>query len=150
MQAREHCAGLEAMAPDIEIGDYVLELAKGRRHKLQLKWLGLRRIVDTVNDYVFVVENMVTMERTVALAARLKRYADRDLLMTPDLPDQIICKEKELCVESLVGWRTTASGLQHRVRWLGFEPADATWEQLCAVERTKSRSITGCGSTTGG
>ena len=38
--------------------------------------------------------------------------------------------EKGLCVESLVGWRTTASGLQLRVRWLGFEPADATWEPL--------------------
>ena len=158
VQAREHCsaglsAALEAMVPDIdagrarrhqqntqgtegnkgpdfEIGDYVLVLAKGRRHKLQLKWLGPRRVVDTVNDYVFVVEDMVTMERRVAHAARMKRYADRDLLMTPDLRDQIVYDEKGLCVESLVGWRTTASGLQLRVRWLGFEPADATWEPL--------------------
>jgi hypothetical protein len=155
--AREHCAALsaalEAMVPDIEagrarrhqqnmrgkeankspdfeIGDYVLELARGRRHKLQFKWLGPRRVVDTVNEYVFVVENLITLERTVAHASRLKRYADRDLLVTPDLRDQIIYDEKGLCVESLVGWRTTASGLQLRVRWLGFEPADATWEPL--------------------
>ena len=66
----------------------------------------------------------------MAHASRLKRYADRDLPMTPDLHDQIAYDEKGLCVESLVGWRTTAAGIQLRVRWLGFEPADATWEPL--------------------
>ena len=50
--------------------------------------------------------------------------------MTPDLHDKIAYDEKGICVESLVGWRTTASGLQLRVWWLGFNPVDAAWEPL--------------------
>ena len=86
--------------------------------------------MDTVNKFVFVVENLLTLERTVAHISRLKRYADRDQILTPDLQDQIAYDEKGLCVESLVGWRSTASGVQLRVRWLGFELADA--KLLCS------------------
>ena len=42
----------------------------------------------------------------------------------------LMMREKGLCVERLVGWRTAASWIHLRVRWLSFEPADATWEPM--------------------
>ena len=35
-----------------------------------------------------------------------------------------------LCVEKILRWRNTAGGVQLRVRWLGFEACDDTWEPL--------------------
>ena len=136
-QARRHERNLAATAgrraPDFEIGDYVLVLAKIRRHKLQMKWLGPRRVVDTLNEHVYVLEDMITMERSVAHASRLKKYADNHLQMTVDLREQILYDEQGLCVEAITGWRNTESGIQLRVRWLGFEAADATWEPLATL-----------------
>ena len=35
---------------NFELDDFVLVLARGHRNKLQMRWLGPRRVVDTVND----------------------------------------------------------------------------------------------------
>jgi hypothetical protein len=120
-------------APDFEIGDYVLQLSRDRRHKLQMKWLGPRRVVDTVNDLVYVIEDLLTSERSVAHATRLKFYADAAFELTADARDQIAYDERGLCVERIAGWRNTEAGLQLRVHWLGFEPGDATWEPLLTL-----------------
>lgn len=133
-QERRHQRNVEAAAnrqePDFEIGDYVLVLAKTRRHKLQLKWMGPRRIVDTVNDHIYIVEDLITLERVAAHASRIKRYADGAFEVTRDTREQILYDEKGLCVERILRWRNTAGGVQLRVRWLGFEACDDTWEPL--------------------
>jgi hypothetical protein len=54
----------ERPPPDFELGDFVLVLAQGRRHKLQMRWLGPRRVVDTVSEFVYVVEDIITQNRT--------------------------------------------------------------------------------------
>ena len=50
--------------PDFELGDFLLVLARGHRHKLQMRWLGPHRVVDTVSDFVYVVKYILTQERT--------------------------------------------------------------------------------------
>ena len=66
------------------------------------------------------------MERSVAHASRLKKYADAQLQMMVDLREQILNDEHGLCVEAITGWRDSESEIQLRVRWPGFEAADST------------------------
>ena len=98
-----------------------------------MKWLGPRRVVDTLNEYVYVLEDILTLEHSVAQASRLRKYADAQLQMTVDLREQILYEEQGLCVEAITGWRNSESGIQLRVRWLGFEVADATWQPLATL-----------------
>ena len=46
--------------------------------------------------------------------------------MMVDLREQIFNDEHGLCVEAITGWRNSESEIQLRVRWPGFEAADAT------------------------
>ena len=116
--------------PDFELGDFVLVLAQGRRHKLQMRWLGPRRVVDTVSEFVYVVEDILTQKRTCVHVSRLKRYADGDLNITVDVRDQVAYDEQGLCVEAIQRWKNTTAGIVLLVRWLGFSEADDTWEPL--------------------
>ncbi len=60
-------------------------------------------MVDTVSPYVYTVEDLISTARTDVHASFIKRYADADLTVTPQL----------------------------LVRWEGF--VDPTWEPLHTV-----------------
>jgi hypothetical protein len=115
---------------EVDIGDYVLVYSAHQRHKLQVKWLGPRRVVDTVNEHVYVLEDLLTGKRSTAHAQRLRMYADATLNITEALRDQIAYDDQNACVEKFLGWRDSPGGMQLRVQWLGFEVAEATWEPL--------------------
>ena len=70
------------------------------------------------------------MERVAAHASRIKQYADESFEVTKDTREQILYDEKGLCVDRILRWRHTAGGVHLRVRWLGFEACDDTWEPL--------------------
>ena len=91
---------------------------------------GPRRVVDTVSEFVYVVEDLLTGKRTVAPASRLRQYAEGQLEMTADLQAQIAYDEHGLCVERITAWCSRDAGIQLRVHWLGFEDGEATWEPL--------------------
>ena len=58
-------------------------------------------MVDTVSDFVYVVEDILTQQRTCVHVSRLKRYADGDLHITVDVRDQVANDEQGLCVEMI-------------------------------------------------
>ncbi|KAE8888738.1 hypothetical protein PF005_g5317 [Phytophthora fragariae] len=70
-----------------DIGDFVLyaDVWQHTRSKLRVKWCGPAQVVDTVSNWIFVIQNLVTGQRREAHASRLKFYADNSLNVTEDL-----------------------------------------------------------------
>jgi hypothetical protein len=71
-QERERAAGRldrvrvardKGKVPQFQIGEFVLVAAPVARAKFRVKWMGPYRILDTLNDYVYVVEDVVTSRR---------------------------------------------------------------------------------------
>ena len=112
------------------IGEYVLVHVPVPRHKLRVQWLGPYRVADTVNDWVYVVEDVVTKRRKTVHVDRLKWYADDQLRLTEDLRNQV-AYDSQFYVDKLVDWRATDEDkLELRVRWLGLEPNEDSWEPV--------------------
>ena len=71
-QERERAAGRldrvrvardKGKIPQFQIGEFVLVAAPVARAKFRVKWMGSYRIAETLNDYVYVVEDVVTARR---------------------------------------------------------------------------------------
>ena len=116
--------------PQFVIGEFVLLACPTPRNKLRIKWLGPYRVVDTVNEWVYVLENVVTLRRLSAHVQRLRIYADSQLNITEDIKNQAAYDDK-FFVQELVDWREDDDGrLQLRVSWLGFTASEDTWEPI--------------------
>ncbi|RLO04536.1 hypothetical protein DYB28_013217, partial [Aphanomyces astaci] len=66
------------------LGDYVLigQVSEAFAKKLQVQWLGPRRIATIVRDWVYRVEDLRNGAITTHHASHLKFFAARDLLVT--------------------------------------------------------------------
>jgi hypothetical protein len=112
-----------------DIGSYVLVYSMIPRNKLRVKWLGPFQIVDTVNDSVYKVKNIVTGKESMVHAQRIRAYADASLDITEDIIDQAANDSWSTHVDSIIGVRLVDGGeFELKVKWLGFE--ETTWEPL--------------------
>ena len=72
--------------PNFQVGDYVLagDPDPGRRagRKLHLLWKGPFRITDTLNGYIFELENIINQARRVVHGDRIRYYTDKQLNVT--------------------------------------------------------------------
>jgi hypothetical protein len=92
--------------------------------------MGPFRIVDTLNEYVYVVEDVVTSRRKSVHVQRLRMFAEADFQLTEDIRNQS-AYDDQTHLENIVDWRETDEALlELRVRWLGFTPAEDTWEPI--------------------
>jgi hypothetical protein len=119
---------------NFSIGDYVL-VAKRYFHlgeKLTLRWRGPRRILSTLSDHVFEVEDLNTGTVTAEHDSRLRFYADASLDVTADLLSHIAHNNQGYDVRALMDLRydLEAKRFLVLVSWLGFEAQDNTWEPL--------------------
>ena len=64
-------------------------------------------MVDTINEPVVVVEDLLTGERKMAHATRLRRYADALFEVNGDARDHIAYNECWFCVGRIADWRNT-------------------------------------------
>ncbi len=113
---------------NFEIGDFVL-VAAVQPDKLSALWQGPSRVVSTRSDWVYVVESLVSGKKRDVHATRLQLYSDASLNVTTSLKRVAEYDETPL-VSALVDHRRDATGksFEFRVRWLGFEEAEDTWE----------------------
>ena len=118
---------------DFDIGDYVIVYSAVRRNKLRVKWLGPYRVVATINDRVFEIEDICTGKLQTVHAQRMRFYADSRLAITEELKNQA-AYDDQFFVDKMVDWRETDAGqLELKVRWLGFEAQNDTWETAEAM-----------------
>ena len=121
----------------LAVGDYVLV---GRVHqtfapKLQVQWMGPRRIVEAVSDWVFVTEDLRCVTRTTQHASRLKMFAASDLMVTQNLIDHISYVEGGYLVEALVDCKFDRATKQWfvLVKWVGIDELENSWEPLIVM-----------------
>jgi hypothetical protein len=136
---RERAAGRESRVrearsagkvPQFMVGEFVLVACPVSRNKLRNIWMGPYRVVDTINPWVYVVEDIVTAKRRSIHVQRMRLYADAAFEVTADTRAQAAYDDQNF-VEDLVDWREDDDGnLQIRVKWLGFAADEDTWEPV--------------------
>ena len=70
-QRRQRLAADGREGRQFAVGEYVLVHVPVPRHKLRVQWLGPFRVVDTVNEWVYVVEDILTQKRKTVHADRI-------------------------------------------------------------------------------
>jgi Chromo (CHRromatin Organisation MOdifier) domain len=125
-------------AATFAVGDYVLvakrEFQAGE--KLSLRWRGPRRVVNTLSNHVFEIEDMHTGVVTPEHASRLRFYADSALDVNAELLAHIAHNNMGYAVRALCGLRfdRDSKTYQALVSWLEFDDYDNTWEPLASLQ----------------
>ncbi len=117
----------------LDVGDYFLVGSVSRRRsKLQIRWLGPRRIVQAITDWIFVVEDLRNGKQSTHHVSRLKLFAAKDLLVTQDLLDHVAYVEGGHIVEELRDCRfdKVQKHWTILVKWMGLSEAETTWEPV--------------------
>lgn len=120
---------------NFDIGDYVLwsRIDSPKHHeKLEYIWRGPFRIIDTISDTVFTIQDIITKKNHTVHASRLKFYMDNSLNITAEIKDHITRQGFTYPIEKLTDmrWNTTAKIWEILVTWKGFELAEASWEPV--------------------
>ena len=118
---------------DFDVGDYVLMASVGSQTKDKTApiWHGPARVVDRVNDKVFLVQNLTQPDaKPVQMHARdLKRYADRLLTVTPQLMAFAGYTGRGWTLELFRSHRYNKRGaVELEAQWEGF--IETSWEPL--------------------
>ena len=75
--------------PRYHIGDFVLVAVVKKRSKLSARWTGPWKVVSSISDHVFIVENLLSRKRRTVHTQRLKFYSDKNLNITTNLKESI-------------------------------------------------------------
>ena len=121
----------------LDIGDYVLVGAVSRRRsKLQIRWLGPRRVVQALTDWLFVVEDLRDGSLSEHHISRLKYFSACDLQVTQALLDHVAYVEGGHIVEELRDCKfdKTISAWVILVKWRGLPELENSWEPLANLQ----------------
>ena len=119
--------------PNFTVGDFVLYALPedSRSTKLSFKWYGPARILDSISELVFVLENLVTHEQFEVHAQRVRFYSDSDLNVTTDLLNQIAHDSTGLEVQAITDAKCDKNGRWSlKIQWRGFTEDFDSWEAL--------------------
>ena len=84
--------------------------------------------MDTLNDQVYICRDLIRNQQSAVHAQRMKIYADSSLNVTEDIKNSAAYDAMSY-ISELVDWRENDDGkLEIKVRWLGFEEDQDTWE----------------------
>ena len=100
--------------------------------KFAIRWTGPARVVGTLNDWTFEVEDLRDWTISARHASRLQRYHDVTLNVTADLLDDVAHAEGGHLVEwvlTIVEDQSAKKWKAH-IKWLGLEEIEASWEPL--------------------
>ena len=135
--------GKHAVRVNWAVGDYVLlaRVSKGAQNKLVAKWRGPMRVVATVNDWVYRVQDLITKDEHVVHAERLRYYSDAALQITTPLKEIIAHDNASYSVGSIEDHREFDGEWQLWVSWLGFEEVEDSWEPLQSLAQDDPASV---------
>jgi hypothetical protein len=109
------------------IGDFVLVSRATSQDKLSPRWTGPYEILDSVNEQVFVVRNLLDGTTAEVHAVRIMFYSDELLDVDSHIKDHLVYQNDSFMeVESISNDRVINGIRQVLVHWRGFE--EPTWE----------------------
>jgi hypothetical protein len=126
---------------DFAEGDYVLVASVTRRDKTRPVWQGPARVVAVVHDRVYTVEDLVTSSRKDIHAQYLKRYADKDLVVTPQLLAFTAFNGRGNVIENIIGHREHLGQWELQIHWESESVEEASWEPLQRVFQDAAATV---------
>ena len=115
----------------LEVGDYVLVgwVHQALAAKLQVSWLGPRRIIHAHSDWLFDVEDLRNGAKSQHHISRLKLYPAKDANVSQDLMDHVAYTEGGHIVEELrdVKFDRPRKMWMIQVKWRGLEEIECSW-----------------------
>jgi transposase InsO family protein len=127
---------------DFAVGDYVLLANTTRRDKTRPTWTGPARVVSASSlDRVFTVEDLITSAHKDVHARYLKRYADSDLVITPQLLSYTAFNSRGNVIENIIDHRLVLGQWQLLIHWESEEIEEATWEPLSNIWRDAAATV---------
>jgi transposase InsO family protein len=121
---------------DFGVGDYVVVVRQrdaNKRDKLRPVFSGPCRVVDTKSDWVFIVEDLVTLQRHELHASHIRRFADSLLHISPQLTAWAAHSGRGYVIAAITGHRLVPLPPALHVQWDGFPVEDSTWEPLSSL-----------------
>jgi hypothetical protein len=114
------------------VGDLVLRanVTSVFRRKLVATWTGPYRIVDTVNDWVFKLQDLLDPSKIVDVHIMRMRLFVGQSLVTDDLLEQIRYDRKEVTYEKFLSLSHKQGKFFLLTKWLGFSDTESTEETL--------------------
>jgi hypothetical protein len=116
-------------------GDFVLFSTHVPKAKLSLKWQGPARVIECRSEHIYLIENLITLERFECHAQRLRFYCDASLNLTQDLKDQIAFDSNGYEVEAILAAKQVQRIWKLLVRWRGLSTDHDSWEPLAAMKK---------------
>lgn len=134
---RKAVAAKKTQAVDFSVGDYVLVSSAIRQglSKMQPVWLGPALVKERVNENTYKVLDVLELDtptaepRTVS-AVHLKRYADRQLVLSEELKDHSAYVGFGFRVELFLAHRVTKGAWELCAKWVGYAPEECTWKLM--------------------
>lgn len=119
---------------DFGVGDYVLTSTESPM-KLHPRWEGPAQVTAMINPRRFVVKNLVTGNESEWHAENLKRYADKDLVVTDQLVEFAAQGGRGYVVEAILNhrWNPDLRQWELEILWEGYPRDEATWEPFVNV-----------------
>jgi hypothetical protein len=128
-----HNAKTHMRAHNFEVGDFVLSavLSRNRKRKLSLQRTGPHRVTKCSSDYIFEVQDLMTVGTCEVHGTRLKFYRNKGLEEDDELHEHLAYQQGEPCVvERFTDIREHEGVLQLMAKWKGFGEVENTWEGL--------------------
>lgn len=121
---------------DFDVGDYVMVATPGKsKSKIIARWKGPFRVVEMVDKYVYRVQHLVTLEKSLAHVMRIKFFCSSELEVPVGLVDEIQSHENydlefdpECILDLKYDFDLQASYV--KIKWRGFSEMETTWEFL--------------------
>jgi transposase InsO family protein len=146
-----------ALLPRINVGDFVLvrmrtQMGGGRKRSVQrhrgkavVVWQGPLVVAAQKSPWLFVVVTMTMAPQNLAVTqesaedvhvTRIRRFSDKHLNVTQELVDLARADAAATYIDEILDFKPKNLALRNwsqlklKVSWLGFEPADSTWEPI--------------------
>ena len=93
------------------------------------------------SDRVFTVEDLITSVHKEVHAQFLKRYADRDLVVTPQLLSYTAFNSRGNVIENIIDHRLIQGHWHLLIHWESEDIEEATWEPLSGIWRDAAATV---------
>jgi transposase InsO family protein len=126
------------------IGDYVLVARhEPKKDKTATIWVGPARVVSVDHHRQFVVENLITGKQKSYHPAFMKRFADKDLFMSPELLAYVADNDKGYEIDRILRHRNRDGEWQLLIQWKGLDESESSWERMRTVAETAPVAVRG-------
>ncbi len=118
------------------VGDFVMwsKPLKGPTNKTKGVWKGPYRVVRAVSDTVWEVQDLVQPDLVKPVhSTRLSFYADSAMEVTHELLEIAQHNDLGFVIDTILELKEEDNLFKLKVKWLGLEEEDSTWEMLDAV-----------------